>query len=288
MTAQSDPSQNDNPYVIDAESAIEMARLVHQDLLVTKCMGGLFSERPDFANIHRVLDIACGPGGWALEVAFAHPDIEVVGIDIGRVMVEYATAQAQVQGLDNARFIVMDALKPLDFRDNSFDLVNARTLGGFMSPSAWPAFVEECVRITDTEGLVRLTEADDFGTTSSPAFEKLWGMCLRAFQLAGRTFFPDGRNLGTTPRLRKLLHDAGCQKIQSTAHVLDYSAGAEAYESTYQDWKVAFKLIQPFLIRMGITTQEEADQLYQQVLAEILSPDFCGVAYSLSVCGEKP
>ncbi len=84
------------------------------------------------------------------------------------------------------------------------------------------------------------------------------------------------------------MHDAGCQKIQSTAHVLDYSAGAEAYESTYQDWKVAFKLIQPFLIRMGITTQEEADQLYQQVLAEILSPDFCGVAYSLSVCGEKP
>src|SRR5438128_8323420 len=45
-------------------------------------------------------------------------------------------------------------------------------------------------------------------------------------------FRSDGRNLGTTPRLRKLLHDAGCQKIQSTAHVLDYSAGAEAYEST--------------------------------------------------------
>lgn len=61
-------SQNENTYLFDSESAAEMARLVSQDLLVTKYMGGLLPENPDFSGIRRVLDVACGPGGWADDV----------------------------------------------------------------------------------------------------------------------------------------------------------------------------------------------------------------------------
>src|SRR5574337_629667 len=91
-----DASSNENTYLFDSESASEMARLISQDLLVTKHMGGLLPENPDFSGIKRVLDVACGPGGWTMEVAFAHPDIEVVGIDISRIMIDYARAQAKV------------------------------------------------------------------------------------------------------------------------------------------------------------------------------------------------
>src|SRR5438105_2636500 len=154
MSTTRDPSQSDeNTYFIDAESAAEMARLLGQDVLVTKLMGGLFSERPDFADIQSVLDIGCGPGGWAIEVAFAHPDIDVIGIDISKTMVDYANSRAQVQELDNVRFEMMDALKPFDFPDNTFDLVNARYIGGFMLPSQWPPFIQECWRITHPRGL---------------------------------------------------------------------------------------------------------------------------------------
>lgn len=66
-------------------------------------------------------------------MAFAYPDIEVVGIDISQQMIEYARAQARVQGLDNAYFHVMDATQPLDFPDSSFDLINGRTLA-FLPP----------------------------------------------------------------------------------------------------------------------------------------------------------
>ena len=37
------------------------------------------------------------------------------------------------------------------------------------------------------------------------------------------------------------------------------------------------KLVQPFLIGMGETTQEEADRLYHQAEMEMLSEDFCAL-----------
>jgi hypothetical protein len=133
-----------------------------------------------------------------------------------------------------------------------------------------------------------LTEADDLGTTNSPAFEKLSAMFIRAFQVARRTFSPEGRNWAITPRLGKFLSDAGCQNIQSRVHINDYSAGTEAHESIYRDLAIVLRLIQPFLVKVGVTTQEEADRLYQQAVAEMLSNDFRGIAYILTVCGEKP
>src|SRR5258708_12687277 len=77
-----DHPHGENTYVIDAESAAEMARLLDQDRLITTHLGGLLPERPDFAHIHNVLDLACGPGGWAQAVALARPEIEVLASDL--------------------------------------------------------------------------------------------------------------------------------------------------------------------------------------------------------------
>ncbi len=58
-----------NKYVIDLENAMEMARLLNQDILITQLMGGLFAERTDkLEDIDAILDIASGPGGWCLEL----------------------------------------------------------------------------------------------------------------------------------------------------------------------------------------------------------------------------
>ena len=87
-----DPPPSENTYILDAESGTEMARLMKQDRLLTQGMGGLFPERDDVSSMHAILDIACGPGGWVLDVAYAYPKIEVVGIDISNTMIEYARA----------------------------------------------------------------------------------------------------------------------------------------------------------------------------------------------------
>src|SRR5205807_8685362 len=131
MTTPADSSKSESTYVIDAENAAEMARLTNQDRLVTKVMGGLFPERSDHSTIHEILDIACGPGGWVLDVAHAYPEKRVSGIDISTLMIEYARYQAYIQSLNHVSFKIMDALEPLDFPDNSFDFVNARFISGF-------------------------------------------------------------------------------------------------------------------------------------------------------------
>lgn len=118
-----------NHYIIDAENGTEMARLIVQDQLFTQAMGDLFPEYREEElpeQIHAVLDVGCGPAGWTLAVAHRYADIEVTGIDISESMIRYAQTRAASQGLDNAIFRVMDATKPLDFPDATFDLINLR------------------------------------------------------------------------------------------------------------------------------------------------------------------
>ncbi len=131
-------SSPDNTYIL-GHSHAEMVRLTEQDHHITEGMGGLFPEQPDLSGINRILDVACGPGGWPLEVAYAYPDKQVVGIDVDEGMISYATELARAARLDNVSFRVMNAIEPLDFPDAYFDLVNARFMVGFLPTTLWPA-----------------------------------------------------------------------------------------------------------------------------------------------------
>src|SRR5579883_3231970 len=71
--------QSTSKYIIDIEDGSETARLIAQDAFVTRSMGGVFPSHYTPEPGSRILDIACGPGGWVLDVAFAHPDIKIVG-----------------------------------------------------------------------------------------------------------------------------------------------------------------------------------------------------------------
>ena len=286
MTMPVEPTKSGNVYFNDPESGAEMARLLDQDHLITKGMGGLFPEREnDFSGIQRVLDAACGPGGWAMEVAFTHPEIEIVGFDVSQAMIDYARAQARVQGLSNASFYVMNLLKPLDFPDNSFDLVNVRFIN-FLPATAWPPLTQELGRITRRGGFIRLTESEWWYFSSSPALENLNALVIGALKIQGG-FSQTGRFTGILPMLGRLLQDAGCINIKLVSHAIDFSTGTDAYEGFRRDASVVFKLFQPFIIRMGVATQEELDQLYDQMLIEMLQEDFRGLMLPLTAWGEK-
>ena len=277
---------SDSTYVIDSESAAETARLLHQDRLITEYIGGLFPLEIDSSSISQIVDLACGPGGWALAVAHAYPKIQVLGVDISHTVVRYANAQAWAQGLNNAHFEVLDILKPLQFADASFDLVNARLLFGFMPTKAWPGLLRECMRILRPGGPIFLNECE-IGITNSPASERLSEIFLRAIQRAGMVFSPDARHVGITPMLGGLLREAGFRDIQQRAAVIDYSSGTSIHDAFCQDIMIGSKLAQPFMLKMGVTTQEELDRLYQQCLDEIHAADFRGVWYYLRAWGTK-
>lgn len=70
----------------------------------------------------RVLDVGCGNGAPALELARAH-EVEVVGISVSAREVQRATANADAAGLaDRVRFEHADAMH-LPYADGSFDRV---------------------------------------------------------------------------------------------------------------------------------------------------------------------
>jgi len=285
MATSGNPPKDENVYFNDPESGAEMARLLAQDRLITKGMGGLFSERRDLSGIHRILDAACGPGGWALEVAYSYPEIEVVGFDVSRAMIDYARAQARVQGLDNADFVVMDIQKALDFPAASFDLVNARFIN-FLPVTAWPKLMQEFKRITRPGGTIRLTESEWWYFTNSPALENLNALIIRALKLQGGSF--SERFTGVLPMLGRFLLDAGCANVNYMSHVIDYSFGTEAYEGFRRDATIVFKLFQPFIVRMGVATQEEVEHLYNRMQVEMLEENFRGLMLPLTAWGEKP
>lgn len=286
---------SENTYLNDPENGAEMARLLDQDRTLTEAMDGLLSEQSSVENFHNVLDIACGPGGWVQEVAFVYPQMQVTGIDISKAMIDYAIMQAQLQHLENAHFKVMDATRPLDFPDASFDLVNARTIAGFMLTSSWPQLLQECRRILRPGGTIRFTETDLWGTTNSKAFGQLSDMVMMALFLNEHSFDASGNTFGITPMLKRLLNQAGFQSIETRPHTIDFSAGAAAYSAMYQNFSVFYKVIQPFLFKTQkafpqahIPDRDRVNQLYDQMLTEMLSDDFVGLIYMLTAWGKKP
>jgi ubiquinone/menaquinone biosynthesis C-methylase UbiE len=276
-----------NTYMIDPEHAAELARLMQQDRVVTEGMGGLFPEGQTLPDGGRLLDLACGPGGWTLEVAFTYPKVEVIGVDISQQVIEYARAQAWSRGLENVQFQIMNVMQPLDFPDASFDLINGRLLFGFMLPAAWPRLLAECRRLLKPGGVVRLTETEP-ALTTSPAFETLMSLGSLALKRAGQSFSPDGRHVGITPMLPRLLRQAGFRNVRLRSSTIEWSIGTPAHYSVFKDCMVFLDLLRPFMVRAGVASEEELLRLYQEAVTQMQLDDFSALWTFLTVWGEQP
>ncbi|MDQ2887146.1 MAG: class I SAM-dependent methyltransferase [Chloroflexota bacterium] len=274
-------------YVLDPESPVEMARLIQLDRYMTKGMGGPFAGINDLSSTHKVLDMACGPGGWVLDVAFAHPEIEVTGIDISKIMIDYAEARARSQQLANASFSLMDLTKQLDFPAGSFDLVNARFLFSVLSQEQWPLFIAECTRLLRPGGILRLTELMDGGTTNSPAKEALHACFCEALWRTGYGYSVNGRSIGVTIMLPRLLRVAGYHDVRHIMHALEVSTGTEAYSDFYRNSEITYQLAKTYFLNTYVTTEDEFTRLYDQMLIELLADDFCGIWHYMTALGIK-
>jgi hypothetical protein len=155
-----------------------------------------------------------------------------------------------------------------------------------MPITVWPSFVQECVRITRPGGIIRLTEGE-WHFPNSVACERASAMLARAMWLDGKSFSPDGKRLGATLMISQFLRESGLIDIQRHAYTIDYSFGAETYETSYQNLMMTYPRLSPFLVKMGVTTKEEYDQLCDQISYEWQMPTFRGLWFLLSVWGTK-
>jgi ubiquinone/menaquinone biosynthesis C-methylase UbiE len=110
-----------------------------------------------------ILDLGCGPGDLALELAHRLRDSRVVGLDLSPSMMQLASRHATTDG--RLRFIVGKA-EALPFSDESVDLVvSTLSLHHWADPASafaeiWRVLKPEGVALIYDIGLLSLTPAE--------------------------------------------------------------------------------------------------------------------------------
>jgi len=273
-------------FVQDKKNEEELRRLADQDHLVTTSMGGVLPEQANPRAFQRVLDIACGTGGWAIESAQTYPEMSLVGIDINLLMIEYARAQATAQRVDDrVEFHVMDALRVLDFPDASFDMVNLRFALSFVRTWEWPRVLKELLRVVRPGGVVRLTDEEVIHQSSSPGAMQFCEMLLCALFRSGHLFAEE--SAGLTAHLASLLSEHGFQQVQMRAYPLQYRAGTPEGQVYIEDGMYVLQTLRPFVQKWGCISKDY-DAIHQQTLDELHRPNFCATWHLLTAWGHRP
>jgi ubiquinone/menaquinone biosynthesis C-methylase UbiE len=276
-------------YVVqDRSNQEELKRLIVQERMVTDMMGGVLTEQPDPARFRRVLDIGCGPGGWLIETAQTYPQIEkLYGVDISPTMIHYAQTRAKQQQLPKERveFLIMDALRMLEFPNEFFDLVNFRFGVSFMRKWDWPKMFSEMHRVLKPQGVVRIVDIAIGVESSSTGLSHYWTSLQRALERAGHLF--EETPTGLIDHLPLLLLRHGFQNIQMHKAPATCRAETETGKAYFADLGHAFHTMRPFLQRYGCLT-EDYDALCQQAIQDMQQPGFTATNTYYTICATNP
>ncbi|HEY5001747.1 MAG TPA: methyltransferase domain-containing protein [Ktedonobacteraceae bacterium] len=288
QTSQRNCEEEAMTYINDLTSAGEWARLDHQAGLVGSVTGLLPPLLEDEAWTN-ILDVGCGPGHWALDVAADRQEAHVTGIDLSADMMEYANARARTRHLTNVSFQVQDFLaSKLPFPEQSFDLINVRFAVGWLKKGGWLLLLSRCFVLLKPGGYVVITEGESIYTTS-PALQRLQELLCAGLYASGYGLSGSPRFMGVVAQLGSLLAQTSFQQMPTHVSVLDYSY---VHEEANRAWRESFHALisesSLFLLQAGVTTTEELAEVDAQLLIDMYQENFCGVGPLFTFSAQKP
>lgn len=158
-----------------------------------------------------VLDVGCGIGSIALDLAPTLAPGRIVGIDADLGQIETARRAAAERGIGNAEF-QMSSVYELPFEAETFDVVYANAVLMYVRDQV--EALREMRRVLRKDGLAAVTD-DDLGTVvMSPERPEL-ELAPRLFELAVAR---EGGNARYSRRLRTLMLEAGFARTKGVAH----------------------------------------------------------------------
>jgi ubiquinone/menaquinone biosynthesis C-methylase UbiE len=231
-------------YVL-GDSEQEISRLDMQHYMFRWEFGGdyLAPVRPRV-----ILDVACGTGRWAMDMARLFPQAAVAAFDNNPDLIGRALNDPELPG--NCTFVVADALTPFAFADGSFDLVMARANSSYLAIPQWPIVVAEMVRVTAPGGWVELR---DFGLaqSESPAVMALTDRFAQ--MVARRPMYP-----GAGPHLANLLQAAGLRDIKARTVVVRMGRRpTRGGRLMITDYLSMLERLTPVIAQMGLAPQAQ-------------------------------
>lgn len=259
-------------YIQDRSNEDELQRLVAQDQMMTASMNGVLAEQANPSRLRRVLDVACGTGGWLIQLAREYPHMQCEGIDISGKMLEYAREQATLHQVhERVQFHVMDALRMLEFPNNYFDLVNLRFGISFVRTWEWAKMLQEMRRVCKPEGIVRISDVTSISSTSPTLDYIMLQIGLPAAIRAGYAF---GEAPDATPKnLAHLLSEYRFQEIRQVDYPVEYHAGTPQHRLFLEDMRRMLRLAPAFWGKWA-SVPADYPTYYERALREIEQADF--------------
>jgi ubiquinone/menaquinone biosynthesis C-methylase UbiE len=251
------------PYILPKDKA-EGDRLDLQHHLLKVVVGKNY--RAPIRQPRAILDVACGTGIWAREMAQQFKRAQVIGFDIDRTPLEAALARLGPSGQfpANFKFMEADALQRFPFEDEQFDFTHARFISPFVPIARWPHVVAEMVRVTKRGGYVELVDLEQFlPLTKSQA-------CLTLMSAVEGLAVSRGMDTHVGDKLGHFLRQAGATHIQERRFII--GAGRESLRQQRllaSDLLAVVKNMSPILIQAGYFTNERYNELYQQAEIEV-------------------
>ncbi|KAF6819068.1 methyltransferase domain-containing protein [Colletotrichum sojae] len=166
---------------------------------------GLAPPNEEDSNVKRVLDVGTGTGLWAIDFGDAHPNAEVIGVDL---------SPPQVDVPPNVVFEIDDLEEPWLY-SRPFDYIHSRMMTS--SVANWKNYLQKCFDNLEPGGYLELQEVDglaisDDGTLKEDsAMQKGSKLLKEACEIFGRPF-------QSIPALIGIMQDIGFVDIVSTKY----------------------------------------------------------------------
>ncbi len=228
-------------------------------------------------NVEHMLDVACGPGSWVLDMAYKHHDINFFGIDRDPAMIRYARSNASISDRNDILFAVgnMHALSPR--LDACFNVVHARFVKEATAMRQWPTLLKGLLHLCRPDGYVILTECN-YPVTSSTACQHLFDLLQQAIvEIGGTPILPTG--------IEALARNSGWREVRSSVTSLALSAQTPAYAALLAQLEPLLSLAEQFLLR--ICSKAAFARLKRTVIAELYDETFSAIWSLTTLVGRR-
>lgn len=268
------------PYALPKDDQ-EISRLDFQHYMLRHVFHGNYAA--PLRQPRAILDVGCGTGRWAEEMALEFPRARVVGLDIVPPSVNSGPLVTDTprQRPANHVFTQGNLFDGMPFSDDSFDYVHMRFMAGAIPLTSIAATMRELTRVLAPGGWIELVEPGAF-RNAGPSMAQLgaWGTELTA-----------RRGVEPSPgvRIRDWLYGAGLQNVAYRELMMPVGRhGDRLGQMATADGMAMMTALRAVVVAQGIAAPEDYDDALMGAREELMDPRRTSQVPFYFAVGQKP